>query len=77
MVGERARDGASSALRAELLAGIRRRRGKLGAAGERAQDLRALPADIVATLRGLGVFWLKTPAELGGTPLAPSSTSAT
>jgi alkylation response protein AidB-like acyl-CoA dehydrogenase len=25
----------------------------------------------VATLRELGLFWLKTPAELGGTPLAP------
>ena len=25
----------------------------------------------MATLRALGLFWLKTPAELGGTPLPP------
>ena len=25
----------------------------------------------MATLRSLGLFWLKTPAELGGTPLPP------
>lgn len=61
----------STALRAELLAGIRRRRAEFAAAGDRAEELRTLPADTVATLRAMGAFWLKTPAELGGTPLAP------
>jgi len=28
-------------------------------------------SDAVAMLRSLGLFWLKTPAELGGTPLSP------
>ena len=40
-------------------------------AGDRAEELRTLPHDGVGTLRSLGVFWLKTPAELGGTPLRP------
>lgn len=61
----------SAASRARLLAGIRRRRPEFEAAGERAEKLRALPGETVATLRGMGAFWLKTPAELGGTPLAP------
>lgn len=61
----------SGALRAELLAGIRRRRDEFAAAGDRAEELRTLPAETVATLRAMGAFWLKTPAELGGTPLAP------
>ena len=61
----------SSALRAELLAGIRRRRDEFAAAGDRAEELRTLPTETVATLRAMGAFWLKTPAELGGTPLAP------
>src|SRR5580693_1260972 len=54
-----------------LLAGIRRRRPEFEAAGERAEELRTLPGETVATLRAMGAFWLKTPAELGGTPLAP------
>jgi alkylation response protein AidB-like acyl-CoA dehydrogenase len=61
----------SAVLSAELLAGIRRRRHEFAAAGDRAQELRTLPADTVATLRSMGLFWLKTPADLGGTPLAP------
>lgn len=61
----------SAAARPGLLAGIRRRRGEFGAAGDRAEQLRTLPADTVRTLRDMGVFWLKTPAELGGTPLPP------
>ena len=61
----------SAASRAGLLAGIRRRRPEFEAAGERAEKLRTLPGETVATLRGMGAFWLKTPAELGGTPLAP------
>jgi len=60
-----------SSLREELLAGIRSHREQFEAAGDRAEELRTLPNDAVATLRALGLFWLKTPAELGGTPLAP------
>jgi len=61
----------SSVVRAELLAAIRNHRQEFAAAGEQAERLRALPPDTVQTLRGLGVFWLKTPVELGGTPLTP------
>jgi len=56
---------------AELLAAIRSHRAEFEAAGREAEDLRTLPGDTVETLRGLGVFWLKTPADLGGTPLNP------
>lgn len=69
--GGRKGDADSAAVRAELLAGIRRRRGEFEAAGERAEELRTLPPESVAALRSMGAFWLKTPAELGGTPLAP------
>jgi alkylation response protein AidB-like acyl-CoA dehydrogenase len=55
----------------ELLAGIRANRERFESAGERAEELRTLPNDAVAVLRSLGLFWLKTPAELGGTPLPP------
>ena len=57
--------------RDELVAGIRASREKLESAGDRAEELRTLPHDAVAILRSLGLFWLKTPAELGGTPLPP------
>jgi indole-3-acetate monooxygenase len=60
-----------SQLRDELIAGIRANREKLESAGDRAEELRTLPHDAVAILRSLGLFWLKTPAELGGTPLVP------
>jgi alkylation response protein AidB-like acyl-CoA dehydrogenase len=60
-----------SLLRDELLAGIRRHREQFESAGDRAEELRTLPHDAVTTLRELGLFWLKTPAELGGTPLSP------
>jgi alkylation response protein AidB-like acyl-CoA dehydrogenase len=60
-----------SLLRDELLAGIRSHREQFASAGDRAEELRTLPHDAVATLRELGLFWLKTPAELGGTPLSP------
>ena len=60
-----------SGLRDELLAGIRASREKFESAGDRAEELRTLPHDAVAMLRTLGLFWLKTPAELGGTPLPP------
>jgi alkylation response protein AidB-like acyl-CoA dehydrogenase len=58
-------------LRDELVAGIRANREKFESAGDRAEELRTLPHDAVAILRSLGLFWLKTPAELGGTPLTP------
>jgi alkylation response protein AidB-like acyl-CoA dehydrogenase len=60
-----------SGQRDELLAGIRASRAKFESAGDRAEELRTLPQDAVAILRSLGIFWLKTPAELGGTPLPP------
>jgi alkylation response protein AidB-like acyl-CoA dehydrogenase len=60
-----------SQLRDELLAGIRANREKFESAGDRAEELRTLPHDAVGILRSLGLFWLKTPAELGGTPLPP------
>ena len=60
-----------SLLRDELLADIRSHREQFESAGDRAEELRTLPHDAVATLRELGLFWLKTPAELGGTPLPP------
>jgi indole-3-acetate monooxygenase len=55
----------------ELLAAIRERRAEFEAAGALAEDMRTLPPATVATLRSLGLFWLKTPAEFGGTPLTP------
>jgi indole-3-acetate monooxygenase len=55
----------------ELIAAIGRHRAEFEAAGDAAEGLRTLPQDTVETLRGLGLFWLKTPAELGGTPLDP------
>lgn len=61
----------SGAIRAGLLAAIRDRRKELEAAGERAEAERNLPSGTMGTLRELGAFWLKTPAELGGTPLDP------
>ena len=61
----------SGTIRADLLAAIRARRAGFTAAGDRAEAERNLPADTMATLRDLGAFWLKTPAELGGTPLDP------
>jgi alkylation response protein AidB-like acyl-CoA dehydrogenase len=62
---------AAGGLRAELLAGIQRYRAEFEAAGNDAESLRTLPPDAVAALRSLGLFWLKTPASLGGTPLPP------
>ena len=64
-----------SELRDQLIAGIRASREKLESAGDRAEELRTLPHDAVAILRSLGLFWLKTPAELGGTPLTPAEFS--
>src|SRR5487761_1055906 len=50
----------------ELLAAIREHRAEFEAAGVLAEDMRTLPPATVATLRSLGLFWLKTPAEFGG-----------
>ena len=61
----------SAVLRDRLVAEIRRRRPEFEAAGAAAEVLRTLPPSAVDTLRSLGLFWLKTPAELGGTPLDP------
>jgi alkylation response protein AidB-like acyl-CoA dehydrogenase len=58
-------------VREKLLAGIRAHRQEFEAAGDQAEKLRTLPAQTVETLRDLGVFWVKTPEELGGTPLSP------
>ena len=66
-----ARDAVSARVRADLLDSIRQRRREFETAGDKAQELRMLPAETVRTLRDMGAFWLKTPAELGGTPLAP------
>jgi indole-3-acetate monooxygenase len=60
-----------SELRDQLIADIHASSDKLASAGDRAEELRTLPHDAVAILRSLGLFWLKTPAELGGTPLSP------
>ena len=60
-----------SELREEILAAIKSRRKEFEAAGDRAEELRTLPMDTVETLRGMRLFWLKTPAELGGAPLPP------
>ena len=61
----------SGVIRARLLAAIGERRPEFEAAGDLAEAERNLPSGAMATLRELGAFWLKTPAELGGTPLDP------
>ncbi len=58
-------------VRDKLLAGIRDHRQEFEAAGDRAEEMRTLPPGTVEVLRDLGMLWLKTPEELGGTPLAP------
>lgn len=63
--------GDSGTIRAELLAAIGASRAEFETAGERAEELRRLPDDTAALLRSLGLFWLKTPVELGGTPVTP------
>jgi alkylation response protein AidB-like acyl-CoA dehydrogenase len=60
-----------SATSQRLVERIREAAPQIEAAARRAEVDRALPADIVELLRGLGLFWLKTPAELGGDPLDP------
>jgi alkylation response protein AidB-like acyl-CoA dehydrogenase len=55
----------------QLLAAIREHRAEFEAAGAQAEEMRTLPPATVSLLRSLGLFWLKTPAEFGGTPLTP------
>jgi len=57
--------------RDELLDAIREQAETWADAGIRSEEIRALPAETAALLAELGFFWLKTPAELGGTPLTP------
>ena len=57
--------------REELLDAIRSHAETLTEAGIRSEEIRTLPAEAATLLADLGLFWLKTPAELGGAPLAP------
>jgi alkylation response protein AidB-like acyl-CoA dehydrogenase len=57
--------------RDELIAMIREQAEVLADGGNRSEEMRTLPADTVSVLREMGVFWAKTPAELGGEPLTP------
>ncbi|HEU5160103.1 MAG TPA: acyl-CoA dehydrogenase family protein [Streptosporangiaceae bacterium] len=61
--GPEGRDGFLDALRAH--------RATFEAAARRAEEARTLPADVVALLRDLHLFWMKTPRELGGSELDP------
>jgi alkylation response protein AidB-like acyl-CoA dehydrogenase len=54
-----------------LVARVREHGPEIEAAARQAELERALPAPVVALLRELGLFWLKTPDELGGTELEP------
>jgi indole-3-acetate monooxygenase len=54
-----------------LIGAIRAHRAEFEAAGALAEEMRTLPPAAVSLLRSLGLFWLKTPVELGGTPLTP------
>ena len=56
---------------ADLLAAVRAHRAEFEAGGALAEEMRTLPPSTVSSLRSLGLFWLKTPAEFGGTPLTP------
>ena len=58
---------------ADLTAAFRSYWKDFEAAGDQAEQARTLPSNAVTILRGLGAFWLKTPAELGGNPLDPLS----
>lgn len=55
----------------DLLAAVREHRAIFEAAARRAEDERTLPSDVVETMRDLGLFWLKTPEEVGGSELDP------
>jgi alkylation response protein AidB-like acyl-CoA dehydrogenase len=54
-----------------LVGQVREVGAQLAGAARQAELNRALPEEIVEILRDLGLFWLKTPDELGGTTLDP------
>lgn len=62
---------ASERRRDELLAAIAEHGDAFAEAGIRSEELRTLPGQTATLLADLGFFWLKTPADLGGTPLDP------
>ncbi len=62
----------SGAIRAGLLTAIRERRAEFEAAGDQAEGERNLPSGAMGTLRELGAFWLKTPAELSRYAAGPA-----
>jgi alkylation response protein AidB-like acyl-CoA dehydrogenase len=57
------------------LASLRAERDTFEGAALRAEEERTLPAHVVELMRELRLFWLKTPAELGGAELAPDEFS--
>jgi alkylation response protein AidB-like acyl-CoA dehydrogenase len=61
----------SARMAQELIEEVRAAAPELEGAAREAELDRALPPRIVALLRELGLFWLKTPAELGGRVLDP------
>jgi len=64
--------GSESADRTEgILTAIGEFRHEFEEAGGIAEEDRTLPLEIVEQMRQLGLFWLKTPAELGGSELTP------
>jgi indole-3-acetate monooxygenase len=54
-----------------FLDAVRQHRARFEDGVRRAEEERTLPADIVELMRDLRLFWLKTPAELGGSELDP------
>lgn len=54
-----------------FLDAVRRHRARFESAVRRAEEERTLPGDIVDLMCDLRLFWLKTPAELGGSELDP------
>lgn len=54
-----------------FLDAVRQHRVRFEEAARRAEEERTLPADVVELMHELRLFWLKTPAELGGSELDP------
>lgn len=54
-----------------LIEAVRAIGSELEASSLEAEELRTLPPGIVQRFRDLGLFWLKTPEDLGGRPLHP------
>jgi alkylation response protein AidB-like acyl-CoA dehydrogenase len=61
----------STGRRDALITAIKQKAEEFAEAGGRSEEIRRLPERTVGELRDLGLFWVKTPAELGGQPLAP------